>query len=214
MDEAEIAKLYTEDDMTLREVGRAVGLSHHAVRRSLQRSGIEVVRKKRPRAFTAEHRRKISESCKGRTAWSLGLKMDERSRRKNMQAKLGDGVEVDKYPDFERLKLLTKLTSKHRTHLGSSGGVRSAFLDRFYFDAAFNAIYERWIASSKCRWWMPSLDHIVPLSKGGGFGLDNLRFVTWFENRAKADMSLVEWHDFRRRTRTTSALFIEEILAE
>jgi hypothetical protein len=47
---------------------------------------------------------------------------------------------------------------------------------------------------------------------GGGWSLDNLCFLTWFENRAKADMSADEWAAFRRQTNTTSDLFIDTIL--
>lgn len=39
----------------------------------------------------------------------------------------------------------------------------------------------------------PSLDHITPKAKGGTNELDNLQFLTWFENRCKNDMSQEDW---------------------
>ena len=43
----------------------------------------------------------------------------------------------------------------------------------------------------------PSVDHIKPSSIGGTYDLDNLQFLTWFENRAKNDMSMDEWIDIK-----------------
>lgn len=44
----------------------------------------------------------------------------------------------------------------------------------------------------------PSLDHIVPKSKGGSLNnIDNLQFLTWFENRAKNDLTQEEWNSIK-----------------
>lgn len=61
---------------------------------------------------------------------------------------------------------------------------------------------------------LPSLDHIHPQAKKGSWNLENLQFLTWFENRAKADMSQEEWGKFKRETNTRSDLFIDSILNE
>ena len=39
----------------------------------------------------------------------------------------------------------------------------------------------------------PSIDHIVPKAKGGTNDLNNLQFLSWFENRCKNDMTQNEW---------------------
>ena len=86
----------------------------------------------------------------------------------------------------------------------------------FYYDINFNIIYKNWLEQDKdntfYNWYKPSLDHIIPKSKGGTNNIDNLRFITVFENLAKRDMDLEEWEEFKNRTNTHSNLFIEEIV--
>ena len=43
----------------------------------------------------------------------------------------------------------------------------------------------------------PSLDHIVPKAKGGTNDLNNLQFLSWFENRCKNDMTQEEWNNLK-----------------
>jgi hypothetical protein len=208
IDEREVLRLYKDEDLTLREVARRLKTSHHRIRRILGIHGVGVTRKNKLRVFTEEHRRKIGQASKGRRPWSMGLKMSEESKRKNMRAKLKTEIDLSRYPDFERLKLLTRLTARHRAHLGLSDEARRAFLDRFYFDEQFNRVYDAWLASGKSKWFHPSLDHIDPKANGGTFDLSNLRFITWFENRAKADMTLEQWERFKAATNTCSDLFV------
>ena len=61
-------------------------------------------------------------------------------------------------------------------------------------------------------WAKPSLDHIIPSSKGGKNILENFQFLTTFENLAKRDMTMDEWNDFKKVTNTKSDYFIENIL--
>ena len=212
MDEVEVVRLYVTEKLTLRQIAVKFGTDHHRIKRILVRNNIEITTKGRKRVFTDEHRAKISAATKGRTTWSDGKKMTEAFCRKNMKGRLGTAIDLGKYESYERLKFLTGVTSRHRKHFGHSDIVREAFLDRFYFDAAFNAIYDKWIESGKNKWLYPSIDHIDPKANGGGFELDNIRFITWFENRAKADMTLIEWDAFKLATGTASSLFIESIL--
>ena len=58
---------------------------------------------------------------------------------------------------------------------------------------------------------MPSLDHIQPKSRNGGWELDNLQILTWFENRAKAEMTSAEWIEFRKTNNIKCDLFAEQI---
>jgi hypothetical protein len=39
----------------------------------------------------------------------------------------------------------------------------------------------------------PLIDQIIPKAKGGTNDLNNLQFLTWFENLSKRDMTQEEW---------------------
>ena len=90
-------------------------------------------------------------------------------------------------------------------------------IDYFWSDTQFNKIYSFWKNNENNNntffdWSKPSLDHIIPISKGGKNTLDNFQFLTTFENLAKRDMTMEEWNNFKKETNTTSNYFIENIL--
>ena len=87
----------------------------------------------------------------------------------------------------------------------------------FWNDKQFNILYNFWRNNEKkdktfYDWAKPSLDHIIPTSKGGKEELSNYQFLTVFENLAKRDMTMEEWNAFKRETNTKSDYFIESIL--
>ena len=89
------------------------------------------------------------------------------------------------------------------------------YINYFYFDDQFNMIYNFWKKQERDKtfydWAKPSLDHIIPLSRGGRNEKENLHFLTVFENLAKRDMTLDEWIAFKIKTNTTSDYFVERI---
>lgn len=209
MDEKEIIRLYVEEGYTLRRIADQFQTNHHMIRRILQRNGVEVTQQGRKRKpFTEEHRRKIGAARVGKGNWAQGLKMTEAFRRANMKGRLYTSIDLSVYTDYERLLFLTSFLSKRKVHIGYDDPIRKAFLDKFYFDQQFNRIYEAWVAAGKDRWYRPTLDHKVSQFNGGSWELDNLQMLTWFENRAKADMNEDEWQRFCQVTNTRSDLFI------
>lgn len=58
-------------------------------------------------------------------------------------------------------------------------------------------VYNRWNISEKDHLKIPSLDHIVPKAKGGTNDIENLQFLSWFENRCKNDMSKEDWNNLK-----------------
>lgn len=211
MDIDKIKQMYVKDQMSLREIASMLESNHKLIGRILKREGIEIKKRNKLRVFTDEHRRKISEATKGRVGAWLGKKMPEEANRKNMVAKLSRPsvtLEIlNKYEDFERLKFLNGAIARHRKEFQSDEKYIS-YLDKFYYDKTFNTLYDNWINSGKNKWYVPSIDHINPKSKGGLCDLDNIQFLTWFENRAKAEMSQQEWDIFKKKTNTKSDLFI------
>ena len=101
------------------------------------------------------------------------------------------------FSDIEKLKYLNKSITRKRDWLGFTTETYKLFIDRFYNDLEFNRLYDLWLSTNN-KWIKPSLDHIYPKSKGSELtDIDNLRFVSWFENRAKADIPQDEWNQIK-----------------
>ena len=97
------------------------------------------------------------------------------------------------FEDFEKLKTLNDCVSNKDNRFNESDEWYVDYILKFYFDENFNKIYETWIKYDKMKYLKPSIDHINPRSKGGDNSLDNLQFLTWFENRCKNDLSQSDW---------------------
>lgn len=186
-----IKRLYVEECYTLRKVGRIVGRNHHYVKRRLQEMGIEITQKGRKRdPFSEQHNKKISAASKGRPCFWGGKHMPLESKYKNMFTHIQWDVDLAflmKFDNIEKLKQLNKLLTRNRVSVHFDTEKYKLFIEKFYYDERFNRQFN-YYALSKNNWDRPSLDHIIPLSKGGTWDLDNLQIISWFENRAKCNM--------------------------
>lgn len=212
MNEHKIIELYTIKKMTLRMIAKKMGTDHHRIKRILVKNGIEITRKGRIRKpFTDEHKAKISKATKGRKPWSEGKKMTKGCIFKNMVAHINYDVDLEFYQQFndvEKIKCLNKMLTRKRVSEHFDTKKYKSFITKFYNDEQFNAVYQKWIDSNRDRWAHPSLDHKQPICKGGGYELSNLQVLTWFENRAKCNMTNDEWQEFKLKTKTTSTYFV------
>ena len=122
---------------------------------------------------------------------------------------------LESFDDFDKFLFVHKA-------IRSTVGIESLskeqykeYINYFYFDDQFNMIYNFWKKQERDKtfydWAKPSLDHIIPLSRGGRNEKENLHFLTVFENLAKRDMTLDEWTAFKIKTNTTSDYFVERI---
>lgn len=131
---------------------------------------------------------------------------------------------VDKYRfDFNRFlfvhKMLVNNDVKRYFQKCDQGEYENA-VDHFFYDEQFLAVYDFWKEKTNngektntfYDWSKPSLDHILPKSRGGSCDISNLQVLTVFENLAKRDMTWEEWQDFKQTTHTQSDYFIENIL--
>ena len=152
------------------------------------------------RKFTKEHREKISKSCMGRIGVWKGKKMPKSSLYKNMLNHLKYNVTLDwleSFDDIEKLKYLNRSLSRRRDCEGFTTKIYKQFIEKFYNDKKFNKLLNEWI-KTKDKWIKPSLDHIEAKCKGGTLLLNNLQFISWFENRAKIDIPQVEWDKMKK----------------
>ena len=148
------------------------------------------------RTFSKEHRANISKACMGRETWSKGKKMPLDSLRKNMKAHLRFDVSIEylrQFADVEKLKTLNSCITNRSGRFDVDTDWYIAYIDKFYNDLKFNMIYTNWELHSRDPYMRPSIDHIIPKAKGGTNDIDNLQFLTWFENRCKNDMTQAEW---------------------
>lgn len=152
------------------------------------------------RTFTKEHRENLSRACKGRKSWSKGKKMPKGSLYKNMAAHLRFDVTPEwlvSFPDIDKLKLLNDCITNRSGRFDVSTEWYKDYINRFYYDKKFSDIYFKWLESGKDKYLKPSIDHMIPRCKGGGNGIGNIQFITWFENRCKNDMTVSEWEHIK-----------------
>ena len=152
------------------------------------------------RTFTKEHRANISRACIGRKTWSKGKKMPLDSLRKNMKSHIRFDVSIEylrQFANIDKLKTLNRCITNRSGRFNVDTDWYISYIDKFYNDAQFNAIYNKWIDSDRPLYLRPSIDHIVPKAKGGTNEIDNIQFLTWFENRCKNDMTQEEWNKIK-----------------
>jgi len=179
---------------TLRSVARTCSTDHHRVKRVLEKNGIVIVKGKIA-PFSDQHRAKIGAASKGRTSWAKGKKVPKSTLYKNMATHLRFDVSVDwllAFDDIEKLKFLNRSVGRGG-RFDITTKEYKAYIVKFYNDAQFNRLYEKWLTSGQCKWKRPTIDHINPRANGGCNRIENLQFLTWLENRAKCDMSQQDW---------------------
>ena len=123
------------------------------------------------------------------------------------------------FEDFEKFlfihKALAHITDNYYGTKCSTEEYKRA-VRKLYADEQFNAVYNFWnLNHNRGKTFYdlakPSIDHIIPLSRGGTSKIENLQILTVFENLAKRDMTQEEWCVFKQNTNTTSDYFIEKI---
>jgi len=124
---------------------------------------------------------------------SLVCKSDDSLRLFNMKSSLRYNVSMEwleKYSDnIDKLTILNAMFN----HLKLTDETYKQYIEYFWNDNHFNTIYKNYVNSNYESLLKPSLDHIIPKSKGGSDNLENLRITTWFENRARNNISIEQW---------------------
>ena len=165
----------------MREIAEKLGTNHKLISKSLKRNGVVTRRPKNLRGIKK-------------------FDCDIERNYNNMATHLRFNVSLVwlmKFDDFDKLKLLNDAITNRSGRWDVSTEWYKSYIERFYGDEQFNRIYTAWVASGKVKYKKPSLDHVIPKSKGGTNSLDNLKFLTWFENRCKNDMSQEDWDEIK-----------------
>ncbi len=169
-----------KDGLSMRKIAKKYNTNHKLISRILKRNNIEI---KKP---------------KGKPSLKFSNKKDYLYN--NMMYHLKYSISLDwlrQFEDINKLKLLNKALSRKRDFEYVDDDFYKSFVEKFYKDEQFNKIYDRWIITG-FKYLKPSLDHINPKSNGCKLNdLDNLQFLTWFENRAKNNMSQTEWNSIK-----------------
>jgi len=207
MDEEKIIELYVTNKYTLRHIAEEFNTNHHKIKRILLKNNIPITKRNTLKEFSQSHKDKISESRKklfndGKIIpWMKGKKMSRNHTLKNMINHLKYDVEyewVNQFEDIEKLKYLNRCVSRKRDSELFTTEIYMRYIEKFYYDEKFNYLYNEWLKSGD-KWIKPSLDHIKPKSFGGGIDdIDNLCFISWFENRSKCDIDLYVWEKMKR----------------
>ena len=128
------------------------------------------------------------------TQTSCGCERKQRAFQASTKIQVSNQF-LDQYKDnFEKFLFI------HHAIMGTSGNSSSYYekhqieyeeiINFFWNDKQFNTLYSLWLKNKKLNntfydWLKPSLDHIIPSSKGGKNELSNFQFLTTFENLAK-----------------------------
>lgn len=199
MDKTNIKTLYTKENWSLRMIAEKFKTDHHKIKRVLEGMDISIERKPK-KEMTKKHRENISKACKGREVWSTGKKMPKSSLYKNMATHIRFEVDFEwlsQFEDIEKLKLLNRCIISRAGRYSSDTEWYKSYILKFYNDKQFNKIYIKWLGTNDC-YLRPTIDHINPKANGGDNALDNLQFLSWFENRAKNDMAQNEWDKLKK----------------
>lgn len=143
------------------------------------------------------------------------IRKREAFKATNMIKDLEDDF-LDSFDDFDKFLFIHRTL---RTGIGDISYLNKEqykeLINHFYCQQQFNNIYNFWQQQNKTNtfydWAKPSIDHIIPKAKGGTNEINNLQYLTIFENLSKRDMTMEEWNNFKKQTHTTSDYFYESI---
>lgn len=181
MDDTSVVDAYMQGK-SMRCIAKEFGTNHKLISRILKRNNIETRQYKHARG-----KRKFD--CDKLRAYN------------NMLHHLRFSVSIEwlvGFDDIEKFKTLNRCITNRDNRFCESTDWYVCYIEKFYSDKQFNLIYNKWVGSGKQLYLKPSIDHIHPKSEGGGNELDNLQFLTWFENRCKNNMSQDVWDSIKQ----------------
>jgi len=171
-----ICKMYKEG-MSMRQIALEFNTNHKLVSRVLKKENIQI---RKPKNLRGKKK----------------FECDKERQYNNMATHLRFDIDFKwlmQFENFQKLKLLNDVITNRNGRWDVDLKWYKKYLLKFYNDKQFNLIYCNWCENKFDSYKKPSIDHIVPKAKGGTNDLNNLQFLSWFENRCKNDMTQNEW---------------------
>jgi len=195
-DEEEVIRLYTIEKISTVKIAKLLDINQKSVSKLLKSRNIKI-----KYLFTDEHKKNLSVPCENKSKAQKGRIASSEANYKNMSSHLRYDVDylwLMQFDDFEKLKFLNKTITRDRDYKFDTH-IYMDYLLKFYNDKKFNDVYSKWISNDKNLWLRPSLDHIKPkLGSDEIDCVDNLEFITWFENRCKSNININDWIEMKK----------------
>ena len=171
-----VCKMY-QDGKSMRQIASELETNHKLISRILKGKNIQTRKPKNLRGIRK-------------------FECDNERLYNNMASHLRFDVDfrwLMQFKDFKKLQLLNDVITNRGGRWEVDTAWYKEYILKFYNDRQFNSVYHKWCLSGYNNYKKPSIDHIIPKAKGGTNDLNNLQFLSWFENRCKNDMTQDEW---------------------
>lgn len=168
--------------MSMRSIALSIGTNHKKVSKILKENHIET---------------RKSLNLRGVKKFNCNKERDYNNMATHLRFKINYEWFM-KFNDIEKIKILNDCISKRGNRWDVNVDWYKNYICKFYYDKQFNNIYKKWIDSKFEKYKKPSIDHIIPKSKGGTNDLSNLQFLSWFENRCKNNMTQSDWNNLKK----------------
>lgn len=203
-------KEYLETDISIPNLSKKFNISYGNLKYALKHNGCTIEKRGNGHlglTRTAETKLNISISKTGKPNFlKRGSTYSAKQRLHIISGMLNLSDDLSEFEsDVDRFLLLKALAIRSIPNKNIDEILK--FIRYFFTDNQFNKVYDNW-KKIKLNLAKPSIDHIIPMSRGGSSNLSNFQILTWFENRTKNNMTEEEWSDFKKKTNTHSDLFV------
>ena len=203
-------KEYSETNISIPQLSKKFSISYRNLKYSFFIRGVKIEKRGNGNlGLTRSNRTKenISKSKIGKVnLLKRGTRYTNRQRLNIIQSQGNFLTDLGEFTEVDRFLLLKSFAYRNLQNKNEESIL--TFIRKFYYDLKFNSIYDTWLTNNKHKLFKPSIDHIVPISRGGSSSLENFQILTWFENRTKNNMTDLEWQTFKDLTHCASDLFM------
>jgi len=203
-------KEYSETNISIPNLSKKFNVSYGNLKYALKNNGCIIEKRGNGHlglTRTVETKSNISAAKLGKPNFlKRGSKYSAKQRLHIISGMLKTSEDLSEFEsDVDKFLLLKELAIRSIPNKNNSEIIK--FVKYFFTDLRFNKIYDHWKKTNN-KLAKPSVDHILPISRGGSSDLSNFQMLTWFENRTKNNMTDEEWLEFKKKTNTRSDLFI------